>query len=66
MTDTQLQYLHLGIPRVQAKRELNLRNSESELTGDRVYNIMYAMTDDEDKAERTRSKFTISKSRRSR
>jgi len=63
LTNTQLHYLHLGIPRVQAKRELHLRNSESELTEDRVYNIMYAMTDDEDKAERTRSEFTISKSR---
>jgi len=58
-----LHYLYLGIPRIQAKRELHLRNSESELTRDRVYNIMYAMTDNEDKAERVSSEFAISKSR---
>ena len=55
--------MHLGIPRIQAKRELQYRNSESALTSDRVYNIMYAMTDDEDKAERVSTEFAIEKAR---
>ena len=47
----------MWIPYIEAKREVQHRNSDGVLTADRVYNVMYAIHEDADKADKIRADF---------
>lgn len=64
LTPSQLYYLHQGIPRTMAKRELWTRTGRASLSEDRIYHLAYAIDEDEDKAQKQVANFIISESKR--
>tara|TARA_R110002020_G_scaffold387914_1_gene598640 strand:+ start:548 stop:733 length:186 start_codon:yes stop_codon:yes gene_type:complete len=56
--------MFLGIPRVLAQRELEIRAGRSRLTEERVYNLVYDITEDENRAQKEVAQFIIEESKR--
>lgn len=54
----------MGIPRTLAKREMLDRNSRSKMDEERLYDIIYNMYEDEDRANKAVADFIIHKSKR--
>ena len=52
LTPSQLHYMYLGIPKVKAQKELLIRSALSHLTENKVYNLVYAITENEDLAQK--------------
>lgn len=55
MTPEQLFFYDLCIDRVNAEEEIFLRNCESELSPDRVYDLVLKLTGDQDEALRRKA-----------
>jgi len=60
----QLRILQMGIPRTLAKREMLERNCRSQMDEERLYNIIYNMYEDDNKATKAVADFLIHKSKR--
>lgn len=54
----------MGVPRTLAKREMLERNCRSQMDEERLYNIIYNMYEDDDKANKAVADFIIHKSKR--
>jgi len=54
----------MGIPRTLAKREMLERNCRSQMDEERLYNIIYNMYEDDNKATKAVADFLIHKSKR--
>ena len=64
LTPSQLHYMYLSIPKVKAQKELVIRAALGELSESKVYNLVYALTEDEDIAQQEVAKHILETSKR--
>ena len=55
LSHEQLLMLHFCIPTITAKQEVTTRSARSELTPDRLFELVYTITGDADLADRKRA-----------
>tara|TARA_R100001086_G_scaffold248981_2_gene187274 strand:+ start:7199 stop:7390 length:192 start_codon:yes stop_codon:yes gene_type:complete len=56
--------MYLAIPKVKAQKELVIRAALAELSETKVYNLVYALTEDEDIAQKEVAKHILETSKR--
>ena len=56
--------MYLSIPKVKAQKELVIRGALAELSESKVYNLVYALTEDEDTAQQEVAKHILETSKR--
>ena len=55
----QCKLLYMDIPRVLAKRELRARNFEAPLNSEKVFELVFMSTEDEDQADKAKTDFIM-------